>query len=100
MQSNWSRTDRCTAVVVELTDAEAVAAGNSRCRQAQLGEIDILVNNAGIAGPTEPSWEYALEDWRRVSSMSTSMPCITAVRAVVPQNARTGLRPHRQRRRQ
>ena len=53
------------AVVVELTDADALAEATLDTVKA-LGEIDILVNNAGIAGPTMPSWDYALEDWRRV----------------------------------
>jgi len=28
--------------------------------------IDILVANAGIAGPNHKTWEYPLEEWRRV----------------------------------
>ena len=52
-------------IPVELTDAIAVEEASSRT-DAELGNIDILVNNAGIAGPTMPSWEYPLEDWRRV----------------------------------
>ena len=49
-----------------------------------LGEIDILVNNAGIAGPTEPSWEYALEDWRRVIDVDLNA-VYYCCRAVVPR---------------
>jgi 3-oxoacyl-[acyl-carrier protein] reductase len=29
-------------------------------------KIDILVANAGIAGPNHKTWEYPLEEWRRV----------------------------------
>ena len=76
------------AVVVELTDADAVAEATLDAVSA-LGEIDILVNNAGIAGPTEPSWEYALKDWRRVIDVD-----LTAVyhccRAVVPRMREQG----------
>ncbi|MCP5151556.1 MAG: SDR family oxidoreductase [Ectothiorhodospiraceae bacterium] len=52
-------------VVVELTDAEAVQRSVDDTVGA-LGQVDIMVNNAGIAGPTMPSWEYPLDDWRRV----------------------------------
>ena len=51
--------------VVELTDADAVARAVDDTADT-LGGIDIMVNNAGIAGPTVPSWEYPVEDWRRV----------------------------------
>jgi NAD(P)-dependent dehydrogenase (short-subunit alcohol dehydrogenase family) len=30
------------------------------------GRIDILVNNAGIAGVNTTTWEYPVEEWRRV----------------------------------
>ena len=71
------------AVVVELTDADAVAEATLDAVKA-LGEIDILVNNAGIAGPTEPSWEYALEDWRRVIDVDLNA-VYYCCRAVVPR---------------
>ena len=71
------------AVIVELTDADAVAEATLDTVKA-LGEIDILVNNAGIAGPTEPSWEYALEDWRRVIDVDLNA-VYYCCRAVVPR---------------
>ena len=71
------------AVIVELTDADAVAEASLDTVNA-LGEIDILVNNAGIAGPTEPSWEYALEDWRRVIDVDLNA-VYYCCRAVVPR---------------
>jgi 3-oxoacyl-[acyl-carrier protein] reductase len=71
------------AVVVELTDADAVA-GASLDTVNALGEIDILVNNAGIAGPTEPSWEYAVEDWRRVIDVDLNA-VYYCCRALVPR---------------
>ena len=71
------------AVAVELTDADAVA-GATLDTVNELGEIDIFVNNAGIAGPTEPSWEYALEDWRRVIDVDLNA-VYYCCRAVVPQ---------------
>ena len=71
------------AVIVELTDADAVAEATLDAVKA-MGEIDILVNNAGIAGPTEPSWEYALEDWRRVIDVDLNA-VYYCCRAVVPR---------------
>ncbi len=71
------------AVIVELTDADAVAKATLDTVKA-LGDIDILVNNAGIAGPTEPSWEYALEDWRRVIDVDLNA-VYYCCRAVVPR---------------
>ena len=76
------------AVVVELTDADAVAEATLDAVSA-LGEIDILVNNAGIAGPTEPSWEYALEDWRRVIDVDLNA-VYYCCRAVVPRMREQG----------
>ena len=71
------------SVIVELTDADAVAKATLDTVKA-LGEIDIVVNNAGIAGPTEPSWEYALEDWRRVIDVDLNA-VYYCCRAVVPR---------------
>ena len=31
-----------------------------------LGGVDVLVCSAGIAGANAPTWEYPLEEWRRV----------------------------------
>ena len=67
---------------VELTDAEAVAHAVDDTAAA-LGGIDIMVNNAGIAGPTVPSWEYPLDDWRRVIDVDLSA-VYYGCRAVVP----------------
>ena len=51
--------------------------------QASAGGIDILVNNAGIAGPNMPTWEYPVDDWRRVIDIDLNGPFVVS-RAVVP----------------
>ena len=51
--------------IVDVTDQAAVYAAFAEAAAA-LGQVHILVNNAGITGPVGPSWDYALEDWRRV----------------------------------
>ena len=68
---------------IELTDAEAVARAVDETADA-LGGVDIMVNNAGIAGPTMPSWEYPLEDWRRVIDVDLNA-VYYCCRAVMPR---------------
>jgi 3-oxoacyl-[acyl-carrier protein] reductase len=68
---------------LELTDAEAVARAADETADA-FGGIDILVNNAGIAGPTVPSWEYPLDDWRRVIDVDLNA-VYYCCRAIVPR---------------
>ena len=67
---------------VELTEAEAVARAIDETVEA-LGGVDIMVNNAGIAGPTVPSWEYPLEEWRRVIDVDLNA-VYYCCRAVLP----------------
>lgn len=50
---------------VDVADPDAVAAATTSSRST-MGGIDILVNNAGISGPNAPTWEYPIEEWRRV----------------------------------
>ena len=59
-----SRGEAGTAVV-DVTDAGAVAAAFASTVERH-GAVDVMVNNAGIAGPTMPSWEYPLDEWRSV----------------------------------
>ena len=53
------------AITVDVSSEHAIAAGLEKT-VAQLGGIDVLVNNAGISGPNMTTWEYPVEDWRRV----------------------------------
>lgn len=54
-----------STAVVDVTDAEAVSGAFEKTVERH-GAVDIMVNNAGIAGPTVPSWEYPLDEWRAV----------------------------------
>ena len=53
------------AVKVDVTNPEQVEAAREATVKA-FGKVDILVCNAGIAGPNARTWEYKVEDWRRV----------------------------------
>jgi 2-dehydro-3-deoxy-L-rhamnonate dehydrogenase (NAD+) len=52
-------------VPVDVTDAAAVERARDATVQA-FGKVDILVCNAGIAGPNAKTWDYKVEDWKRV----------------------------------
>ena len=54
-----------STAMVDVTDAEAVAGAFASAVERH-GAVDIMINNAGIAGPTVPSWEYPLDEWRSV----------------------------------
>ncbi len=73
---------RVHPVEVDVTDADAVTAAVG-ATEAALGGIDVLVNNAGISGPNMPTWEYPLEDWRRVMAIDLD-GVFHCCRAVLP----------------
>ena len=68
--------------IVDVTDSDAVRAAAEETLAA-LGCIDILVNNAGIAGPTVPSWEYPISDWKKVIDVDLNA-VYYCCRAVIP----------------
>ena len=70
------------AQTVELTVAAAVATA-TESTIAALGHIDILCNNAGIAGGNYPTWEYPVEEFRRVIDVDLNAVFICC-RAVAP----------------
>jgi NAD(P)-dependent dehydrogenase (short-subunit alcohol dehydrogenase family) len=68
--------------VVELTDAAAVMRAADATAKA-LGGIDILVASAGITGPNAPTWEFPVEDWKKVIDVNVN-GVFYSNRAVVP----------------
>jgi 3-oxoacyl-[acyl-carrier protein] reductase len=79
---------RVVAVAVDVTKYPDV----ERARDATLkefGRIDILVNNAGIAGMNTTTWDYPIEEWRKVLSINLDGPfhcCRALVPGMVAQN--------------
>jgi 3-oxoacyl-[acyl-carrier protein] reductase len=56
---------------------------------ARAGHVDILVANAGIAGPNHPTWEYPVEDWRRIQDINLTgvfLCCRALVPAMIARN--------------
>ena len=70
-----------TAVVDVVNETQVVSAASAA--RKNLGRIDILVNNAGISGPVRRSWEYPLEEWRKVMAVNVDGVYLCS-RAVIP----------------
>ena len=82
-QADWPGGGPAGWIEVDVSDPDAVKAALHET-QASAGGIDILVNNAGISGPNMTTWEYPVDDWRRVIDIDLNGPYLMC-RAVVPQ---------------
>ncbi len=51
---------------------------------ARVPRVDILVTSAGIAGPNATTWEYPVDEWRRIMSINVDGTW-HALRAVAPR---------------
>jgi len=68
--------------LVDVADDASVARAAGATAQA-FGRIDVLVCSAGITGPNCATWEYPVEDWRRVFDVNVH-GLFHCNRAVVP----------------
>ena len=87
-QANWPSGGPAGWIEVDVSDPDAVEAA-LRKTQASAASIDIVVNNAGISGPNMTTWEYPVDDWRRVIDIDLNGPYLVC-RAVVPQMKDSG----------
>ncbi len=60
---------KAIAVSADVTDYPDVERARDETLKA-LGRIDILVNNAGIAGMNTTTWDYPIDEWRKVMSIN------------------------------
>ncbi len=74
--------DAVTGVIADVSEAASVDAAVAATTKA-FGSIDIVVNNAGISGPNVPTWEYPIEEWRKVIKINLSGAFLVC-RAVIP----------------
>ena len=57
--------ERVMTCVADVTSVSAIESAFAATLNA-FGKIDLLVNNAGITGPNVKTWEYSVEDFRKV----------------------------------
>jgi NAD(P)-dependent dehydrogenase (short-subunit alcohol dehydrogenase family) len=60
---------KAIAVSADVTNYQDVERARDETVKA-LGRIDILVNNAGIAGMNTTTWDYPIDEWRKVMSIN------------------------------
>ncbi len=58
-----------SGLALDVSDWDAVRSAAEET-QRRLGGIDILVCSAGITGPNLTTWDYPVEDWRRVMAVN------------------------------
>jgi 2-dehydro-3-deoxy-L-rhamnonate dehydrogenase (NAD+) len=73
---------------LDLADPDAVQKAADATAEA-LGRIDILVASAGITGPNRTTWEYPIEEWRRVIEVNLN-GVFYSNRAAVPHMLKGG----------
>jgi len=73
---------KVSAVTVDVTKYDDVVRARDETIKS-FGRIDILVNNAGVAGQNINTWEYPVEEWRRVLSINLDSQ-FHCCKAIVP----------------
>ncbi|MBV9346456.1 MAG: SDR family NAD(P)-dependent oxidoreductase, partial [Pseudolabrys sp.] len=69
-------------VAVDVTSFKDVEKARDETLKA-FGRIDILVNNAGVAGQNINTWDYPIEEWKRVLTINLDSQ-FYCCKAVVP----------------
>lgn len=68
---------------LDVADAHAVERAAAATAKA-FGRIDALVCSAGIAGPNKTTWEFPIDDWKRVFDINVN-GLFYCNRAIVPE---------------
>ena len=68
---------------VDVDDARAGERGGAATSR-EMGRVDVLVCSAGIAGPNRTTWEFPVDDWKRVFDINVH-GLFYCNRAVVPE---------------
>ena len=68
---------------LDVADAHAVERAAAATAKA-FGRIDALVCSAGIAGPNRTTWEFPVDDWKRVFDINVN-GLFYCNRAIVPE---------------
>ena len=79
---------KAVAISADVTNYEDVERARDETLKA-LGRIDILVNNAGVAGQNITTWEYPIDEWRRVMAVNLDGQfhcCKAIVPGMIAQN--------------
>ena len=63
--TNGSHHDSIIGCAADISSEESLAAALQTTID-KLGRVDILINNAGIGGPNTTTWDYPVEEFRRV----------------------------------
>jgi len=84
-----------TAHTADLSDSAQVSTLVKRVED-EVGPVDVLVNNAGIENSSTGFTDAPDEDLRTVTEVNYLAPA-ELCRRVIPRNASTRRRPHRQR---
>jgi 3-oxoacyl-[acyl-carrier protein] reductase len=67
--TDLTKRGRVIAVSADVTNYKDVERARDETIKA-FGRIDILANNAGVAGLNTTTWDYPVEEWRRVLSIN------------------------------
>jgi len=74
--------EQIEAAVVDVSDFSSVERAFEATTRNN-PRIDILIANAGIAGPNHPTWEYPVDEWKRVVDIDLTGVFLSC-RAVLP----------------
>ena len=76
------------AMVVDVGDSGSVQRASVEVLRSG-GSVDVLVNNAGVSGANAPTWDYPVDEWRRVLDVNLTGTFLCC-RALIPAMVASG----------